>query len=62
MDSYKLGLEYDEIRSKEKSEDVDIAIDDCDVNLAKVNVKVKRLNNGISRKDWNKHEKVPRLS
>jgi len=33
---------------------VDIAYDDCDVNLAKVNIKVKRINNQISRADWNK--------
>lgn len=33
--------------------DVDIAFDDCDVDLAKVNVKVRRINNSISRKDWN---------
>ena len=32
---------------------VDIAFDDCDVKLAKVNVKVKRINNGVSRKEWN---------
>ena len=52
----KLGLNPDEIRGKEKSKDVDIAFDDCDVNLAKVNIKVKRLNNSISRKKWNKKE------
>lgn len=32
---------------------IDIAFDDCDVDLAKVNVKVKRINNSISRKNWN---------
>jgi hypothetical protein len=53
----KLGLQPFEVRKKEKSEDVDLAFDDCDVNLAKVNIKVKRLKNFISRKDWNKHEK-----
>jgi len=31
----------------------DICFDDCDVDLAKVNLKVKRLNNRISRKEWN---------
>jgi len=31
-----------------------IAFDDCDVQLGKVNVKVKRVNNTISREDWNK--------
>lgn len=50
----KLGLVPDEIRIKEKCDDVDIAFDDCDVSLAKINVKVKRLNNNISREDWNK--------
>lgn len=34
--------------------EIDIAFDDCDVDLAKVNVKVKRLDNFISRKEWNK--------
>lgn len=50
----KLGLRYDEIRPKEKCDDVDICFDDCVVDLAKVNVRVKRVNNGISRKEWNK--------
>ena len=36
---------------------VDIAFDDCDVDLASVNVKVKRLKNGISRAEWNDHRK-----
>jgi len=31
--------------------DIDMAFDDCDVDLAKVNVKVKRVNNNISRKE-----------
>ncbi len=53
----KLGLQADEIRIKQKSDDVDICFDDCDVDLAKVNVKVKRINNGISRADWNKNKK-----
>jgi hypothetical protein len=50
----KLGLTPFEVRVKEKSDDIDIAFDDCDVDLAKVNIKVKRVNNSISRKDWNK--------
>lgn len=37
---------------------VDIAFDDCDVDLAKVNIKVKRINNGISRADWNKNKHI----
>lgn len=50
----KLGLQPDEIRVKQKSEDVDICFDDCIVDLAKVNVRVKRFNNNIERKEWNK--------
>jgi len=50
----KLGLKPDDIRIKQKYDDIDIAFDDCDVDLAKVNIKVKRLNNNISRKEWNK--------
>ena len=56
MVAEKLGLKPDKIREKKKSEDVDIAFDDCIVDLAKVNVRVKRINNGISRKEWNEHE------
>lgn len=58
----RLGLQPDEIvakemyRNKAGTPQVDIAFDDCDVDLAKVNVKVKRLKNSISRKDWNKHD------
>lgn len=54
----KLGLQPDEIRIKQKSEDVDIAFDDCEVDLAKVNVRVKRLKNGISRAEWNKNKRL----
>jgi len=50
----KFGLQPFTVRVKEKSEDVDIAFDDCDVVLAKVNVKVKRINNSVSRANWNK--------
>ena len=64
----KLGLKPDEIRIKQISYEgsipgniqqpyVDIAFDDCDVNLAKVNVKVKRVANNISRELWNKTKK-----
>lgn len=60
--SEKLGLEHDNVRiwTKEKALDkndeplVDIAYDDCDVDLAKVNIKVKRINNSVSRAVWNK--------
>lgn len=53
-----LGLQCDEIRIKEKSDDVDICFDDCDVDLAKVNVRVKRFNNSVSRADWNKTKRI----
>lgn len=49
----KLGLIPFTVRVKEKSEDVDIAFDDCEVDLGRVNVRVKRFKNGISRKEWN---------
>lgn len=53
----KLNLKPDAVWAKMKDENVavDIAFDDCDVDLARVNVKVKRHNNQISRADWNKH-------
>lgn len=53
----KLGLRADEVRKKQKSEDVDICFDDCDVDLAKVNVRVGRFDNNISRKKWNETPK-----
>jgi phosphoserine phosphatase len=53
----KLGLQPFVVSVKEKYESIDLAFDDCDVDLAKVNVKVKRLNNSISRKEWNEHNK-----
>ncbi len=54
----KLGLEPFTVRTKSQMEwpDIDIAFDDCDVQLGKVNVKVKRINNGISRAEWNKEK------
>lgn len=51
----KLGLRATVI-PKEKCE-IDIAFDDCDVDLATVNVKVKRVNNRVDRREWNKHKK-----
>lgn len=54
----KLGLRPDEIRTKQKSEDIDIAFDDCDVNIGKVNIKVRRVSNNISREFWNKNKKI----
>jgi hypothetical protein len=52
----KLGLAPFEVIQKEKNGKIDIAFDDCDVDLAKINIKVKRLNNSISRKEWNKNK------
>ena len=49
----KLGLEPFEVRVKEKSEDISIAFDDMEVDLARVNIKVGRINNQVSRKEWN---------
>lgn len=46
----KLGLNPCEIRVKEKSKDIDITFDDCMVDLAKVNIQVKRYSNSISRR------------
>jgi len=46
----KFGLRADEYLTKgEPTSVVDIAFDDCDVMLAKVNVKVKRVKNQIVR-------------
>lgn len=45
----KLGLKPDYIAPKQKTDAVDIAFDDCNVDLGKVNVKVKRLNNSVTR-------------
>ncbi len=53
----KLGLYPCTILVKEKRHDVDIAFDDCLVDLGTINIQVKRYNNSISRKDWNKHDK-----
>jgi len=50
----KLGLQPDFIIIKEKNLAIDICFDDCDVDLAKVNIKVKRVNNSVSRTEWNK--------
>jgi len=51
----KLGLMDFHVMRKGLIE-VDIAFDDCDVDLARVNIKVKRLKNSISREEWNKHK------
>lgn len=50
--SEKLGLNARII--VKGSEPVDIAVDDCDVELGTVNVKVRRIQNSISRSEWNK--------
>lgn len=57
----KLGLKADEYRDKgmgSKDMSIDIVFDDCEVDLAKVNVHVKRLKNQISRKEWNEHKGI----
>lgn len=54
----KLGLAPFEVILKDKKGGIDIAFDDCDVELAIVNVKVKRVNNSVSRSEWNKNKKV----
>ncbi len=48
----KFGITADDFPAK-GAYPVDIAFDDCDVELGTVNVRVKRINNGISRKEWN---------
>lgn len=53
----KLGLEPFEVRIKEKSDDIDLCFDDCIVDLAKVNIRVKRIENSVSRAEWNKNKK-----
>jgi len=53
----KLGLTPFTVQIKQKEENVMIAFDDCDVDLAKINIKVKRLNNSISRKEWNENKR-----
>lgn len=53
----KLGLKA-EIREKKYDADIAIAFDDCDVKLGRENVKVRRVNNGISREEWNKNKQL----
>ncbi len=48
----KFGLTADSFIVK-GSEPVDIAIDDCLVELGTINLRVGRINNGVSRKEWN---------
>lgn len=50
----KLGLKPDAVIPKDKKGCVDICFDDCEVDLATVNIKVKRFDNSVSRKEWNK--------
>lgn len=49
----KLGLSGVDVAVK-GSIPVDIAFDDCDVELGNVNVKVNRIENSVSRTEWNK--------
>lgn len=55
----KFGLEPFTVQMKQKDLSVDICFDDCEVDLAKVNVRVKRIKNGISRKEWNELKPRP---
>ena len=50
----KFGLQPFTVIQKGRRMDIDICFDDCDVDLAKVNVRVKRIANSISRAEWNK--------
>lgn len=52
----KLGLQARIIAKG--SEPVDIAFDDMEVTLGTVNVKVKRIENSISRKEWNQTKRL----
>lgn len=52
----RLGLNA-EILPKFAGQGVDICFDDCEVNLATVNVRVRRVKNSISRKEWNQHRR-----
>ena len=54
----RLGLNA-EIWTKEKRDEVDLAFDDCNVDLGKVNIKVKRINNRFDRREWNLHKPIP---
>lgn len=45
----KLGLNPDAVIPKNANGGIDIAFDDCNVELGTVNVKVKRLNNSVTR-------------
>lgn len=61
----KLGLQPFNVITKEKHISVhdglplvDICFDDCDVDLAKTNIKVSRINNSISRKNWNSTKRL----
>ena len=58
----KLGLQPFVTIPKDKKGGVDIAFDDCMVDLATVNIKVNRYNNSISRKEWNKYNQTGVLS
>ena len=54
----KLGLQPFQTQIKQKSPEVDLCFDDCIVDLATVNVRVSRINNSVSRKEWNEHDQT----
>lgn len=56
----RLGLHADEFPVKSTGTDVDLAFDDCSsAFLGKITVHVKRINNSVSRREWNKEKKGP---
>lgn len=52
----KLGLKPYHVWRKEKNRQVDICFDDCEVDLAAMNIQVSRIKNSINRKEWNEHK------
>jgi hypothetical protein len=54
----KLGLAPYVVIPKDKKGAIDIAFDDCDVDLARVNIKVRRINNKVSREEWNQTKQL----
>jgi len=54
----KLGLQPFTVQPKQADPTIDIAFDDMPVELATINVRVKRIANSISRKDWNANKRI----
>jgi hypothetical protein len=49
-----LDLKPDEIRIKQKSDDVDISFDDVTIDFATTNIRVEGINKEIPRYEWEK--------